>query len=517
MEAAFPKALVFGEIGIGERIRRGGLMKRGYRIALLALVVAALTILMVGCSSGAASSGASASASSDSSASASAESASSEASASVESASSEASASAESASSAADEVSSEASSSASFEAAGSTDGSIGSLKLASIPGASFKPVEDFAAPDEMSQSDVEDVERAIRAYTPPSQPSLLINNAKSFYYYEQLDAKTKNVYEGLLQLLSDPTTTDYAISIPLAGFASLDEFEDCYYLAYFCLTYDHPEFFWAYNAMEVNVVAGIPKDESERDKVYLYLEEPYKNYEKEMTAFNSAVDEFLADIDMNATDSEKALAIHDKLCGMVTYDTAEAESVDATSNLAHTAYGALVENSSGEAHLAVCDGYSLAYEYLLQQAGIEAIVLVGEGGAQGDTGAHAWNLVKLDGEWYEVDSTWDDGITEYKEALAEAKKQDPSNEAIPYYEEALNDEVYYNTITHYMYNLTTKAISDYTPPVECTYVFKDGAALTIPEPSVHIRASKLEGYKYYSTMVAMAPEAAGTKYVFLAK
>ena len=54
--------------------------------------------------------------------------------------------------------------------------------------------------------------------------------------------------------------------------------------------------------------------------------------------------------------------------------------------------------------VAVCAGYAKAYAYLLSLAGIPCGYMTGnihEGG-----GGHAWNLVKLDGEMYQVDVTW---------------------------------------------------------------------------------------------------------------
>lgn len=64
-------------------------------------------------------------------------------------------------------------------------------------------------------------------------------------------------------------------------------------------------------------------------------------------------------------------------------------------DLAHTAYGCLVADSSGNPNYAVCDGYTLAMEYLLQQCGIEAAFIGGMAGfSQADAGGHAWNIVK---------------------------------------------------------------------------------------------------------------------------
>ncbi len=57
----------------------------------------------------------------------------------------------------------------------------------------------------------------------------------------------------------------------------------------------------------------------------------------------------------------------------------------------------------------VCDGYSKAYILLLSKAGIEALRVTGYVySSHGTIEPHAWNLVQLDGKWYQVDVTWDD-------------------------------------------------------------------------------------------------------------
>ncbi len=58
----------------------------------------------------------------------------------------------------------------------------------------------------------------------------------------------------------------------------------------------------------------------------------------------------------------------------------------------------------------VCSGYSLAAYYLLNVVGIKTRVITGYGGGD-DTSAenHMWNMVQLEGKWYNMDITWDDG------------------------------------------------------------------------------------------------------------
>ena len=84
--------------------------------------------------------------------------------------------------------------------------------------------------------------------------------------------------------------------------------------------------------------------------------------------------------------------IHDALVSAVNYDTTQLKEY------IHTLYGALI---NGEA---VCDGYARAFQYLLYQVGIPCLLVTGE--SQGED--HAWNIVEIGGQYYQVDVTWDD-------------------------------------------------------------------------------------------------------------
>lgn len=56
----------------------------------------------------------------------------------------------------------------------------------------------------------------------------------------------------------------------------------------------------------------------------------------------------------------------------------------------------------------VCQGYSMASYVLLSDMGIPIRIVTGKGGNEKNPEPHAWNVVQVDGKWYNYDATWDD-------------------------------------------------------------------------------------------------------------
>ena len=114
----------------------------------------------------------------------------------------------------------------------------------------------------------------------------------------------------------------------------------------------------------------------------------------------------------NMTDEQKVKAIHDYLIYNANYynngDYSNAEP------WAYGAEGVLLH------HEGVCASYAYAFLFLAKCAGLDCDYLVGD--VTKSNAGHAWNSVKVDGEWYYIDCTWDDptggGAERYKYYLS---------------------------------------------------------------------------------------------------
>lgn len=132
-----------------------------------------------------------------------------------------------------------------------------------------------------------------------------------------------------------------------------------------------------------------------------------KEQENEM---NTKVSQIIKSLNLNGkTEYQKVKAIYDYLCTNVTYDNLSLGLAMTTQGIlhnpvGHSAYGALCKGTS------VCQGYAAAFYRLALEAGIDSRVIFGT--ASG--GGHAWNIVKIDGKYYLLDSTWDAGNSDYK-------------------------------------------------------------------------------------------------------
>lgn len=117
---------------------------------------------------------------------------------------------------------------------------------------------------------------------------------------------------------------------------------------------------------------------------------------------NIAVETVLEELNLwECTDYEKIQGIYEYICNNVTYDYANLENDNSV--LQYTAYSALVNKT------AVCQGYAALFYRLALELGVDARVITGYGGG----GAHAWNIVQLGGQYYNLDATWDSGQSDY--------------------------------------------------------------------------------------------------------
>ncbi len=113
-------------------------------------------------------------------------------------------------------------------------------------------------------------------------------------------------------------------------------------------------------------------------------------------------------IDDDMSDYEKELAIHDWMIDWADYDEeANNNSPDADPDPDNdNPYGLIIQKK------AVCYGYTAAFQLFMDMLNIECISV--KGISQNTGGEHAWNMVRINGEWYCVDVTWNDYFGEDK-------------------------------------------------------------------------------------------------------
>lgn len=99
------------------------------------------------------------------------------------------------------------------------------------------------------------------------------------------------------------------------------------------------------------------------------------------------------------SDLEKETAIYKWIVNNVDYDWTHQNVMKETPRESFTPYGGLVNRT------AVCLGYAAAFQLLMDMAEVECITVVGACFASQKD--HGWNMVRLNGNWYCVDVTWD--------------------------------------------------------------------------------------------------------------
>jgi hypothetical protein len=186
-------------------------------------------------------------------------------------------------------------------------------------------------------------------------------------------AETKTIDEVVLNAVKNHQTTVDISSFKLTPEQAID--------AYISLRDTEP-LMWATDK-SVNAQANGSKAKS------LVITYDYKADEvAEMQKLvDSTVDGIVAKAEKLGTDYDKARFVYDYLIDNYNYDK----------TLEKLSEYELFTTKSG-----VCSAYSIAYKDILTRLNIPCEIVVS------DAIQHEWNIVKIDGEWYNVDAAWAD-------------------------------------------------------------------------------------------------------------
>lgn len=156
--------------------------------------------------------------------------------------------------------------------------------------------------------------------------------------------------------------------------------------------YDHPELFWLEPGFRYTYGSH---------HMVVTVKLQFNGLEKDLTTakrdFNLKVNEIVSEVNKASSKGflYQEVKLHDILCSICTYD--ENAQYD------QSAYSCLVGGSS------VCSGYARAFQVIMNKMNVPTYYIVGK---VRDGGDHAWNIIKIDGQFYNVDVTWDDNLGE---------------------------------------------------------------------------------------------------------
>ena len=226
------------------------------------------------------------------------------------------------------------------------------------------------------------------------------------YFYERLDEEKKKAYDCVYN--GFVSYTEEVTNLPV------QKDKEFWAEIYSLVVDDHPEIDWlsaeGYTFHHINgTVTGL---------TFNYTADQAQT-EARKAEYEAVANKFLATVPEDATDYDKALAVYEYLVNNTDYDTKGLRESEGNSSYGFDSpdqlrniHGTLVEKK------AVCAGYAATAQYLLNRLGIECGIVrgMGQSSEDGKPERHAWNIIKLDGQYYYMDATWGDpSTTEDKE------------------------------------------------------------------------------------------------------
>ncbi|WP_350454356.1 transglutaminase domain-containing protein [Slackia heliotrinireducens] len=218
-------------------------------------------------------------------------------------------------------------------------------------------------------------------------------SSAELYAYSQLNESDQELYRIVLDAMQSREPRD----LPEITMFDLTRIREH-------IMADHPEIMYL-DAMELSTQTNSATGEVVKTTVTCHYSMSAEEYEATMEQVDAAVAECLAGLSADTDDYEKAKYVFEWIALNTTYDQAAAERLDGVDSetASDGSNGQTIANVMLD-HTAVCGGYARAYQYMLQQMGIQCAYVTGT--ANG--GAHAWCVALLDGNYYYIDPTWGD-------------------------------------------------------------------------------------------------------------
>lgn len=206
----------------------------------------------------------------------------------------------------------------------------------------------------------------------------LVSEGAVNYAYEQLNTEEQLVYSEILGILKNLQSD---VQVSTIDTELIDK-------AFSCVMLDHPEIFYITGYSITKYTRG-----SSLEKITLsgtYTMDRDEAAQKQL-AVDAYTDRCLAGAPQGADEYEKVKYIYEYIIKNTEYDLAAPDNQNILSVF--------------EGKRSVCQGYAKATQYLLNKLNVFCTLVEGR---VKDREAHVWNLVRVNGSYYYVDTTWGD-------------------------------------------------------------------------------------------------------------
>ena len=213
------------------------------------------------------------------------------------------------------------------------------------------------------------------------------------YYYHQLNKQEQAIYKAFYKGVM---SHQEIIPIPVRGAFSQESFERIF----MAMTRDNPLIYFLNQS-----ACSTASDMFGRLAIcpqYFFTKEKVKEYNRKI---EKVVNELAGQLHLlECNDYEKELRVHDWICRNIEYDYEGADKDKVSRVIAsHNILGVFAH------HKAQCEGIAKAVKVLLNAVDVKCIVVTGDSVKNGIRVPHAWNIVNIGGEPYQLDVTWDIG------------------------------------------------------------------------------------------------------------